>query len=43
MYPTPEGVGFIAPPRPSPVFITSKGSKQDSSRKARELILKQVI
>jgi hypothetical protein len=21
MYPTHEGVGFIAPPRPSPVFI----------------------
>jgi len=21
MYPTPEGVGFIAPPRPSPIFI----------------------
>ena len=23
MYPTPEGVGFIAPPRPSPIFITN--------------------
>lgn len=39
----PSNDAFRSSMKPSVFRITSKGSKQDSSRKARELILKQVI